>query len=50
MFAEKGANIMISDINEEGGQETVAMVKAKGQKAAFCKADASNLTQVKNLV
>ena len=50
MFAEKGADIMVSDINEKGGQETVAMVAAKGQRAAFCKADVSNLKQVKNLV
>lgn len=50
MFAEHGAAIMVSDINEKGGQETVTMVEAKGQKAAFCKADVSNLDQVKNLV
>jgi len=50
MFAEKGADIMVSDINEKGGQETVNLVKAKGQQAAFCKADVSNRTQVKNLI
>ncbi len=50
MFAEKGAHIMVSDINEKGGLETVKMVEAIGQKAAFCKTDVSNLAQVKNLV
>ncbi len=50
MFAEKGADIMVSDINEKGGLETVAMVEAKGQRAAFCLADVANLAQVKNLV
>lgn len=50
MFAEKGADIMVSDINEKGGLETVEMVKKIGQKAAFCKTDVSNLAEVKNLV
>jgi len=50
MFAEKGADIMVSDINEKGGLETVEMVEKIGQKAAFCKTDVSNLAQVKNLV
>lgn len=50
MFAEKGADIMVSDINEKGGLETVELVKKTGQKAAFCKTDVSNLEQVKNLV
>lgn len=50
MFAEKGAHIMVSDINEKGGMETVKMVEEIGQKAAFCKTDVSNLEQVKNLV
>lgn len=50
MFAEKGATIMVSDINEKGGQETVEMVQKVGQKAAFCKTDVSNSAQVKNLI
>lgn len=50
LFAEKGADIMVSDINEEGGLETVKLVEATGQKAAFCKTDVSNLDQIKNLV
>lgn len=50
MFAEKGASIMVSDVNEAGGMETVKLVEEKGQKAAFCKADVSDLEQVKNLV
>jgi len=50
MFAKKGADIMVSDINEKGGLETVEMVEKIGQKAAFCKTDVSNLAQVKNLV
>ena len=50
MFAEKGADIMVSDIKEEGGKETVQLVKKIGQKAVFCKTDVADLEQVKNLI
>ncbi|MEZ0138535.1 MAG: SDR family oxidoreductase [Candidatus Reddybacter sp.] len=35
MFAERGAKIVVSDINEEGGQATVERVIAAGGKAVF---------------
>jgi len=50
LFAEKGADIMVSDINEKGGLETVRLVEERGRKAAFQKADVSSLTDVKSLV
>ncbi|MEM6318724.1 MAG: glucose 1-dehydrogenase [Bacteroidota bacterium] len=50
MFADKGADIMVSDINKAGGLETVQLVEAKGQKAAFCQCDVSNIEQVNQLV
>lgn len=50
LFADKGATIMVSDVNEAGGAETVQMIEAKGQKAAFCYADVADATSVKNMI
>lgn len=41
LYAEEGANIVVSDIDEKGGQETVSLIKEKGGKAIFVKADTS---------
>ncbi|KAB8136788.1 glucose 1-dehydrogenase [Gracilibacillus oryzae] len=49
-LAEKGANISVVDISEEGGQETVKLVEEKGAKAIFIKADVSKAEEVKNYV
>jgi NAD(P)-dependent dehydrogenase (short-subunit alcohol dehydrogenase family) len=50
LFAQKGADIMVSDINEKGGMETVKLVEDLGQKAVFCKTDVSSLEEVKTLI
>lgn len=49
-FATKGANIVVSDINEEGGQETVAMIKKIGAKAIFVAANVAQKEAVQNLI
>ncbi len=49
-LAEKGVNISIVDIAEEGGQETVKLVEEKGAKAIFVKADVSIAEDVKKYV
>jgi NAD(P)-dependent dehydrogenase (short-subunit alcohol dehydrogenase family) len=41
LYAKEGARVVVSDINEEGGQETVSLIKAEGGKAIFVKADVS---------
>jgi len=38
-FAREGATILISDINEEGGEETLKQVLATGAQAQFMQAD-----------
>lgn len=49
-LAEEGINIAIVDVNEQGGNETVEMVKQLGPDAIFIKADVSKSEEVKNYV
>lgn len=49
-LAEEGINITVVDVNETGGNETVALVKKLGVDAFFVKADVSKLADVKNYV
>lgn len=41
-YAKEGATVMVSDINEAAGQETVKKIEATGGTAAFFKADTSS--------
>lgn len=41
MFAQQGAAVVVSDIDENGGNETVRIIRDKGCKAAFVRADVS---------
>lgn len=49
-LAEEGVNIAVVDINEEGGNQTVEMVKKAGADSIFIKADVSKQEDVKNYV
>ncbi|GAA0459975.1 glucose 1-dehydrogenase [Alkalibacillus silvisoli] len=49
-MAEKGINIVVVDIDQESGQETVELVKQAGVDAFFVKADVSKADEVKNYV
>lgn len=49
-FAAKGAKVMVADLNEEGGHETVMMIKDAGGEAAFVKANVSKEADVKAMV
>jgi NAD(P)-dependent dehydrogenase (short-subunit alcohol dehydrogenase family) len=50
LYASEGAKIVVSDIDENGGSETVAEIKAKGGDAVFVKADTSRPDDSKNVV
>ena len=50
VFARSGASVLVSDVNEAGGQETVAMIEAAGGKAAFQRCDVSKSDEVKAMV
>lgn len=49
-YAKEGAKVIVSDINEEHGNEAVAKIKSEGGEAAFVKADTSNAEEVEALV
>ncbi len=46
LFAKEGADIVVVDLNETTGAETVQIIVDAGGKAAFVKADVSNEAQV----
>jgi NAD(P)-dependent dehydrogenase (short-subunit alcohol dehydrogenase family) len=49
-FAMNGAAIVVSDIDEAGGHETVRRIEQSGGRAAFFQADVRNESQVQQLV
>ena len=49
-FAKRGAKVVVSDINESGGKETVQLIQATGGEAFFVKTDVANSTDVQHLV
>jgi len=50
LYASEGAKIVVSDIDEKGGNETVSEIEANGGEAIFVKADTSNADDSKNVV
>lgn len=50
IFAREGAKVVVSDVNEAGGNETVEMIKNAGGDACFAKCDTSNAAQVEAMV
>lgn len=50
VFARSGASVMVSDVNEAGGAETVALIEAAGGQAAFVRCDVSKADEVKAMV
>jgi len=50
LFAAEGAKVVVSDINEQHGNETVSAIQEKGGEAVFIKADTSKAEDNKNLV
>ena len=50
MFAASGAKVVVSDLQDEKGQETVDLITAAGGKALFKHCDVSNEAEVKEMV
>jgi len=50
LYAAEGAQVVVSDIVEDGGHATVAAIKANGGQAIFVKADTAKPDDSKNLV
>lgn len=49
-FAERGCRVVVSDVDQEGGAETVEQIKSGGGEARFIKADVSKPDEVEALV
>ena len=49
-FAREGAAVVVNDVNEAGGRETVALIEAAGGRAAFCPADVKVEADIQGLI
>jgi NAD(P)-dependent dehydrogenase (short-subunit alcohol dehydrogenase family) len=49
-FAREGAKLVIADMNEEGGQQTVHTITENGGDATFVRVDVSNATAVEAMI
>ena len=49
-LAHDGAAVVVSDINEAGGRETVRQIENAGGRAAFCRSDVQVPEQIRNLI
>jgi NAD(P)-dependent dehydrogenase (short-subunit alcohol dehydrogenase family) len=49
-FAREGAKLVIADMNEDGGQQTVHMITENGGEATFVQVDVSNATEVQAMI
>ena len=49
-FAQEGASVIVADVSEDGGRETVELIEDAGGQAKFIKADVSKTGDVQALV
>jgi len=49
-FARGGAAVVVTDVNDAGGRETVASIESSGGAAAFFRADVGDAEQARRLV
>lgn len=50
LFAREGAKVVVADVDDKGGEETVAKIKSAGGEASFLRTDVSDEGQCKGLV
>jgi len=50
LFAKEGAKVVVSDINEQGGESVVEEIRKKGSDAIFVYADVAEEESVKNMI
>ena len=49
-FAREGAKLIIADMNEDGGQQTVHMITENGGEAIFVQVDVTQATEVDAMI
>jgi len=50
VYAKNGASVVVSDVNDAGGAETVNLIQKEGGQAVYCHADVSNAEDCEKLV
>ncbi|VVB91627.1 L-rhamnose 1-dehydrogenase (NADP(+)) [uncultured archaeon] len=50
LFAKEGAKVVVADINEKSGGETLAEIKKNGGEGYFAKLDVSNREEIKQVI
>jgi NAD(P)-dependent dehydrogenase (short-subunit alcohol dehydrogenase family) len=50
LFATEGASVVVVDLNEEGGQQTVDMIRAGDGKALFVRADVAKALDCQQMI
>lgn len=50
LYAQEGVKVMVSDVDESGGNETVRLIEEQGGQAQFFKADVSQASEVEQMV
>ena len=50
LFAKEGARVLVADINQAGGEETIAMIRANSGEAEFSRSDVGKFDDVRNMV
>jgi len=50
LFSKEGAKVVVVDINDAGGEETVQMVKDGGGEAIYFHADISKSADCENMI
>ncbi len=50
VFAREGARVIVADMAEEGGEQTVSRIRDVGGEAQFVRCDVSNARDVESLV
>lgn len=50
LFAREGAEVIVADVSDEAGEETVAEIKKLGQKATYIHVDLSSVDEIEQMV
>ena len=50
LFAKEGARVVLADLDEVGGKETVGLIEMQGGQASFRRTDVSSETDVEELI
>lgn len=50
LFAGEGAAVVVADVDDRGGEETVSMISSNGGRAIYAHADVSNATECEAMI